>query len=423
MAVHEVRVYEQFDDPRAHEVTREAKTESLGVKLRTSRVFYLQGVSDEDAATLATGLLSDPVTQHAEVKRRDDQDWEDPYHVEIAPLPGVTNREKGSIHFGAQLLGITPVEAESGTEYHFAHKTPPNTRDQVVLRLLMNKMVEQVRDHAPEDLVISGETGGIETIEVRDLTDEGLAELSKAYKTALSLDEMQRIQAKARAMGRPWKDGELKYMGGRWSDHCCHKTTNAEVQTSFGIKPSVFQRIKDCSIPYFEERGVLSAYSDNSGVVLFYDGTAFNIKLETHNSPFNIEPFGGSATGTGGVLRDVNETGTGARVISSMHMEFTAAPDLANSEVLPGTLHPRQLLNGSVKGVGGYGNPMGVPTNNGSYRTHPNYRGKASILVGSMGIMNEANAQQGVPQFGDLVVAVGGKTGRDGIDGATFSSL
>lgn len=421
MSIHEVRVYEEFDDPRAREVTRQARLEDLETNLRTSRVFYIEGVTDEEADILARELLSDPVTQHAEVNRRDD--WDDKSHVEVAPLPGVTNRETESIKFGASLLGIEPTDVESGTEYHFAESNNVSTREQVVGRILMNTKIEQVRTKAPETLRISGEKGIIETIEIRNLTDEQLEELSKIRKTALNLDEMRRIQAEARKMGRDITDGELKYMGGRWSEHCCHKTTNADLLTKDGMQPSIFSTIKTCSIPYFEIRGVSSAYGDNSGVVNTYNGWAFNIKLETHNSPRNIDPFGGSGTGTGGVLRDINETGTGARVISSMHMDFTAPPNMPNSEVLPGTLHPRQLLTGSVKGVGSYGNPMGVPTNNGSFHVHPNYRGKSSILVGSIGVLREKDSQKGIPIHGDLVVATGGKTGRDGIDGATFSSI
>jgi len=135
-----------------------------------------------------------------------------------------------------------------------------------------------------------------------------------------------------------------------------------------------------------------------------------------------LDPYGGAATGTGGVLRDIVATGKGARVINSQHMQFLAPLEYGRDDVPEGTPTPVYLLSGSVAGVGDYGNRMGVPTNNGSFHTHPNYRGKGSILVGALGIMPETNAEKGVPHHGDYVVAVGGRTGRDGIHGATFSS-
>jgi phosphoribosylformylglycinamidine synthase subunit PurSL len=417
--IHEIRVFENESDPHAHAIKRQAAQQGLEIDLETNRVFYIEGISDSEAESLAE-LLCDPNTQSFEIGSRGD--WENQKRVEVAPLPGVTNPETESIVYGANLLGVSPTAVESGTEYSFKD-VPTEKVEDVVGSLLVNEHVEMVRRKAPENLVISGETGPINVVPVRELDDAGLQKLSKDMKIALSLDEMKAIQNKARELGRDLRDCEYEYLGAAWSEHCCHKTTNAAIITKEGQeKPSIFSRIKDSSRPYFEEREILSAFGDNSGVIRFYDGMAFNIKLETHNSPRMIGPEGGAATGTGGVLRDINQTGLGARPINSMHMDFIAAPDTPLEDIPPGTLPPKPLLLGAVKGVGGYGNPMGVPTNQGSVHTHPNYRGKASILVGSMGFLPEKNAEQGHPEAGDLVVAVGGRTGIDGIHGATFSS-
>ena len=420
MAIHEIRVFEDFSDPRAHAVERQAAHEGLDIEVDTNRVFYVEGVTSDEAQRLATELLSDPVTQTVRVAPRNN--WGDQRQVEVSPLPGVTNPEMGSMQYGAELLGVHPTGVESGTEFVFRKTASSDTVQQVVSKLLLNKTVDQVRAVRPETLVLAGSAGPIETLPIRDLDDNQLLALSKERSLALSLKEMQTIQQKARAMGREIRDGEAEYLGAAWSEHCCHKTTNAELIVNGVPQSSIFSRIKDVSKPYFGEREVLSAFGDNSGVFRFYDGYALNIKLETHNSPRMVEPRGGAATGTGGVLRDIVKTGKGAKVINSMHMEFIAAPDTPAGDIPAGTLSPKQLLTGSVRGVGGYGNPMGVPTNNGSLHTHRGYRGKASILVGSMGIMHEKDAQQGFPLFGDLVIAVGGRTGRDGIHGATFSS-
>lgn len=421
MSIHEIRVSENHSDPRAHAVERRAGHEGLEVDLESGRVFYLEGVTDEQADLIANELLSDPVTQTYRVGKR--TDWDNPNKVDVSPLPGTTNPEASSIVSGSKLLGINADAASSGVEYTFSSATEPSIRDQVVSNILVNKTVEQVRTESPRSLIIEGARQPIEELDIGHMDDMDLFLLSQDWKAALNLGEMQSIKKEAIRLNRKIKDCELKYLGAAWSEHCCHKTTNANIVRDGELVPSVFSRIKNNSTPFFEEREVLTAFVGNSGAWRFYNGEAINIKLETHNSPKNIEPEGGSATGTGGVLRDINETGRGARPINSMHMDFIADPDIADEDVPPGALTPRQLLIGAVAGVAGYGNPLGVPTNNGSLHIHPNYRGKSSILVGSMGIMHESNTEYVYPEFGDLVVAVGGRTGIDGINGATFSSV
>jgi phosphoribosylformylglycinamidine synthase len=167
---------------------------------------------------------------------------------------------------------------------------------------------------------------------------------------------------------------------------------------------------------------VLSAFVDNSGVMSFFEGWAICGKVETHNSPSAIEPYGGAMTGSGGVFRDVMGTGQGARVIASTDMFCFAPPWMDQEEVPPGCLHPRYLLRKVVAGVRDYGNRMGIPTNNGSVHFHDDFRAKPSVIVGAYGILPEAACRKGRPQPGDLAVVIGGRTGRDGIHGATFSS-
>lgn len=420
MPIYEIRVSEDFSDPRGHEVERQAKSSGVYVEVESNRVFYIEGVGEDEAQALAQELLADPNTQSYSLLPR--TNWDDQHYVEASPLPGTTNTEKDSLQLGAALLGIYPTAEESGTDYRFSRGTSLDAIEAVVQTILVNTTVEQVRTQAPETLIAGGRGGVIEVISVGTMSDEELMELSSTRSLALNPAEMQAIRLEAQRLNRGFYDAEPEYLGAAWSEHCCHKTMNAHIMTHDGLKPSGFKRIKENSVPYFEDRGVLSAFNDNSGVFQFYDGYAINIKLETHNSPRNLEPRGGAATGTGGVLRDINETGKGSRPINSMHMDFVAPPDMAEADLPIGVLTPHQLLTGSVRGVGGYGNPLGVPTNNGSFHVHPNYRGKSSILVGSMGIMHEKDAEQGIPLAGDIVVAVGGHTGRDGIHGATFSS-
>ncbi|MBC7326255.1 MAG: phosphoribosylformylglycinamidine synthase, partial [Moorella sp. (in: Bacteria)] len=139
-------------------------------------------------------------------------------------------------------------------------------------------------------------------------------------------------------------------------------------------------------------------------------------------SPSAIEPYGGAMTGSGGVFRDIMGTGQGARVIASTDMFCFAPPDTPREEIPPGCLHPHYLLRRVVAGVRDYGNRMGIPTNNGSVHFHRDFRAKPTVIVGAYGILPKDRCQKGKPRPGDLALVIGGRTGRDGIHGATFSS-
>ena len=154
----------------------------------------------------------------------------------------------------------------------------------------------------------------------------------------------------------------------------------------------------------------------------FYDGQVVLVKWETHNSPSALEPKGGAATGSGGVFRDIMGTGQGAKVILSTDVFAVAPPDM-DPELLPPNCIPSDiLLRGVVAGVRDYGNPMGIPTPNGSVIFHEDFRAKPTVLVGAYGITPEEYVTKGEPLVGDRIVVIGGRTGRDGIHGATFSS-
>ena len=154
----------------------------------------------------------------------------------------------------------------------------------------------------------------------------------------------------------------------------------------------------------------------------FYDGLSICGKVETHNSPSAIEPYGGAMTGSGGVFRDVLGTGQGAKTIASTDIFCFASPNLAKKDLPAGCLPPDYLLRRVVTGVRDYGNRMGIPTNNGSVHFHDDFRAKPTVIVGAYGILPTKKAKKGVPVKGDFIIAVGGKTGRDGIHGNTFAS-
>ena len=145
-------------------------------------------------------------------------------------------------------------------------------------------------------------------------------------------------------------------------------------------------------------------------------------KVETHNRPSAIEPYGGANTGIGGVIRDTLGTGLGAKPICNTDVFCFAPPETPVEEIPPGVLHPRRVMKGVVEGVRDYGNRMGIPTVNGAVFFDPRYIGNPLVFCGNVGLVSQEHSFK-EPQPGDLVVSIGGRTGRDGIHGATFSSV
>lgn len=177
----------------------------------------------------------------------------------------------------------------------------------------------------------------------------------------------------------------------------------------------------------------LSVFKDNSGVVAFDDTNAVCIKVETHNRPSAIEPYGGAATGIGGCIRDIIGTGLGARPIASTDVFCVAEPEhwrtgaddktaAKDAKALPpGVLHSRRILSDVVAGVRDYGNRMGIPTVNGAVFFDDRYVGNPLVFCGCVGLIPNDRIH-GKTKAGDRIIALGGRTGRDGIHGATFSS-
>ena len=421
MAVHEIRVTPTGDDPRGREIQQEAeRTLSLSdiEAVRTAKVYRVQGVSDEEAHILAGQLFTDPVSEQYSLD--EPAGFETPHVVEVAYKPGVMNPEVSSIIKAAQDLGISPQAADSSREYAFFGDLKPVQVDNLVGRLLMNETVEQMVTAKPSSLTFEAKVSPVGIVPIREASETELAELSND-KLFLNFEEMRVIQEHFRGLDRDPTDAELEIIAARWSEHCGHKTFNARVVVDGVGKEPLIDRIKSAARAHFGDL-VVSAFNDNSGVIKFYEDQAICGKVETHNSPSAIEPYGGAMTGSGGVFRDIMGTGQGAKTIISTDMFCFAPADLDESHLPIGTLHPDYLQRRVVQGVRDYGNRMGIPTANGSVHYHEDFRAKPTVIVGAYGILPESRAQKGEPEVGDLVVIIGGRTGRDGIHGATFSS-
>ena len=375
-------------------------------KIEKVKVYRLEGISLTDAKLLAEKLLSESITQNYSINKP----LTGEKVIEIAYKPGVMNPEVESILKAAEDLGIKLIAADSSHEYIVSVVDKTN---------LYNPLIEYVVKKEPETLIIKGSPGKTKIIPIRKMSDDDLIELSED-KLFLNIDEMKVIQNYFQNLKRDPTDLELETIAQTWSEHCAHKTFKAKIILDREEKEPLFSRLKKEALKH--NKNIVSAFVDNAGVMDFYGGWAINGKAETHNAPSAIEPYGGAMTGSGGVFRDVVATGQGAKAVVSTDIFCLAPPDMDKTKLPAGTLSPDYILKRVVSAVKDYGNRIGIPTNNGSFHFDDNFRAKPIVLVGAYGILPKSEAKKGEPKIGDVAVVIGGRTGRDGIHGATFSS-
>ena len=420
--IHEVRVISSGINHKNNELLKEIKNAlniNSIINIKTIKVYRFEGLNEQEVNTLAQSLLVELTHQKYAINKP--IIFDAPNTVEIGFKPGVMNPEVASLFKSACDLNIdTLIAADTSFEYHFFGTLTEKQRDIITKRFLVNDIIEQIIKTPPKTLVISGSCCAIQQIPFCVMSKRELIDYADKKQLFLNENELCAIQNYFIAINRDPYDAEIETIAQTWSEHCYHKTFKAPLLINGNNKDPLFSRLKNTAQQFYHH--VVSAFDDNAGVFRFYDGYAIAAKVETHNSPSAIEPYGGAATGSGGVFRDIMGTGLGAKVIASTDIFCFAPPDLKTEELPPGCLHPRYLLRRVVHGVRDYGNRMGIPTNNGSVHFHKDFRAKPTVIVGAYGIALEKKCQKGVPKFGDCILVVGGRTGRDGIHGATFSS-
>jgi phosphoribosylformylglycinamidine synthase len=300
-------------------------------------------------------------------------------------------------------------------------------------RILANDAIEQVIIGVlPFDRLQFGSEYRFELrrTAVAGLDDAGLMQLSRSGQLYLQSAEMQTIQRHFAELGREPTDVELETIAQTWSEHCSHKTLagriayrdeRGERQFDNMLKETIFAATTQLRSHWGANDWCVSVFRDNAGVVRFDDLHNIAFKVETHNHPSALEPYGGANTGVGGVIRDTIGTGMGAKPIANTDVFCFAPPDTPTEALPPGVLPPKQVLRGVVNGVRDYGNRMGIPTVNGAVFFDERYLGNPLVYCGNVGLIPRDKSFK-EPQPGDLIVSVGGRTGRDGIHGATFSS-
>ena len=266
-----------------------------------------------------------------------------------------------------------------------------------------------------------------EIIPIQNANNTELLRISQNGLLSLNLTEMQAIQSHFAGLGRDPTDVEIETLAQTWSEHCVHKTFRGLIEYTENEKQPITINglLKTTIVQVTEELNkswCVSVFEDNAGIIEFDNEHNIVFKVETHNHPSAIEPYGGAGTGIGGVIRDSLGTGLGAKPILNTNVFCFGLPDLDYNQLPKGTLHPKRVFKGVVSGVRDYGNRMGIPTANGAILFDYRYTGNPLVYCGNVGIIPADRCQKKV-ELGDAIVVIGGKTGRDGIHGATFSSL
>jgi phosphoribosylformylglycinamidine synthase len=270
----------------------------------------------------------------------------------------------------------------------------------------------------------------VQQINIINADDNKLMQISNEGTLSLNLAEMKAIQKYFAGIGRNPTDVELETIAQTWSEHCVHKTFRGlveykEIEDGKEKTETINSLLKTYLMRVTKELNkdwCLSVFEDNAGIIAFDDEYGVAFKVETHNHPSAIEPYGGSETGIGGVIRDTLGVGLGAKPIMNTDVFCFGPHDLPYDELPKGTLHPRRVFKGVVAGVRDYGNRMGIPTANGAILFDKRYVGNPLVYCGNVGIIPKNKVKKEVKK-GDFIVVIGGRTGRDGIHGATFSSI
>ncbi|MHC4077238.1 MAG: phosphoribosylformylglycinamidine synthase subunit PurL [Planctomycetota bacterium] len=424
----EISVQPHLPDP--HGETARAELAAAGLAgcgpVHARRGYLLgAGLSREQVAGFAADVLQDPIQERAEVYAPGRDVVVQGRRISILPLPGVTDPVAHSVQKALSDCGLPAVAAGTYRVYETDVGTCGAALTAAAERSLANPAIQQVLlDQVPAGLPGAGGAPdlGIQEVPLQEMSVDELTALSREACLALNDREMLTIQAHYRDLGRPPRRLELETLAQTWSEHCKHKTLTGRIHCD-GVEIDNLLKTTIAHVTHELRRDFcVSVFKDNAGVIRFDDTDCVCIKVETHNHPSAIEPFGGAGTGVGGVIRDVLGTGRGARPIASTDVFCFAPPDLPDDKLPQGCIHPLRLLRGVVAGVRDYGNPMGIPTVNGAVHFDPDFVGNPLVYVGNVGILPRDKVHK-QPRPGDVILTIGGRTGRDGIHGATFSSL
>ena len=428
--------------------------------VRTIEVFTVDmELSAAELAAVAAGPFSDPIIQEYTIDRplAAAFDW----LIEVGLRPGVTdNVGRTALEALSLILNKTPAKDEkvyAGRQYLLCGNLDQNGAERIARDLLANELIQHFeiyhksrfdyKQGIPVHIPRVAESSSIEVCAI-DLAvaDDELLRISRERLLALTLAEMKALQSyfstdrviagrQKMGLGAPATDVEIEAIAQTWSEHCKHKIFNAEIEYT----DERGERTRICSLFDTYIKGAtgevrkklgkrdwcVSVFTDNAGIISWDDQYNLVFKVETHNSPSALDPYGGALTGIVGVNRDPLGTGRGSKLIFNTDVFCFASP-FYEEQLPPRILHPRRIFEGVREGVEHGGNKSGIPTVNGSIVFDDRFLGKPLVYCGTAGIMPKkilgelSHTKDARP--GDLIVMTGGRIGKDGIHGATFSS-
>ncbi len=435
--------------------------------VRIVNVFTLEGLSQEQVdLALERAALHDPVLHEVALKPlARDFDW----ILEVGFRPGVTDNEGRT---AKETLGVAlalskdeleAVKVYTSKQYLISADMDEAGIQHVAKDLLANELIQRYEYksagtwttspgfEAKAARVTGQASDEVAIIPLSTMSDDEMMAYSRANTLALSLNELHiirdyyadpAVQAERKALGlvADPTDAEVEVLAQTWSEHCKHKIFSAKInylnkETGKTIElSSLYKTFIQGSTKQIRERNAatreggdycLSVFKDNAGVISFSDTINICVKMETHNSPSALDPYGGALTGIVGVNRDPMGTGIGANLLCNTDVFCFASP-FHEGELPPRLLHPRRVFEGVREGVEHGGNKSGIPTVNGSIVFDERYLGKPLVYCGTIGTMPVLVAgkpsQDKCALPGDNIVMSGGRIGADGIHGATFSS-
>ena len=454
----EVAPKPDFVDPRGDGVTEQARTFlKLPVENVRSRDVYSLFIdcSEPDAEQIVEAFAN-PVIETGKVGESIPEkrfDW----FIMVGFRPGVTDNVARSAQSAiGDILDRRLEEDEAvytSVEY-FVHG-PELTRamvDHLAKDLLANELIQTTVVLSGDEWKDQGAPVNRPAVESEDephtavidleVSDKELVRISREGTLALTLDEMKTIQKyfreaaeERRSAGLPANptDVELEVIAQTWSEHCKHKIFNAQIE--YTDENGETRTIDSCFKSFVKKSTdeiaeeidwLVSVFHDNAGVIKFNDKVHLVYKVETHNSPTALDPYGGSITGIVGVNRDPLGTGLGANLLLNVWGYCFGSPYTEEDDVPKGLFHPRRLRDQVHKGVIDGGNQSGIPYTVGWEYFDPRFLGKPLVYCGTVATL--PHEVQGEPAHektiepGDYAVMIGGRIGKDGIHGATFSS-
>ena len=442
----EVFTKEHFTDSIGNEIASEV--EHVGItsvdEIRMVQVYLVEGdLSGEDIERICSELLIDGLTQDyicidgppnqpdgeqaGKIKYGTKWQGNNVHTIEVTRKRGVMDPVDSTVVKGIKDLGLIARSVKTAKRFLLAGKITTDQLETIASKVLANKIIEDVFIDK-DNLFYEGKNETVDYVfhkqelDILDADDEQLLEISEKGQMYLTVEEMKAVQKYFVILGRKPTDVELETVAQTWSEHCMHKTFKGIIDYNGEHIDNLLAKTVMKATSDLNKSWCVSVFKDNAGIIEFDENFNICFKVETHNHPSAIEPYGGANTGIGGVIRDTLGTGLGAKPILNTDVFCFGPLDMPQEEIPESVLHPKRIFKGVVSGVRDYGNRMGIPTANGSIFFDERYIGNPLVYCGNVGLIAKDKCEK-ESYKGDLILLVGGRTGRDGIHGATFSSV